>query len=174
MGSIYSKGGRRDGRWSRSHYLVPFFAADHHDAQSQSSTPPMNRHCPLTVTRTEMMPILLQQLHAFLESSARRCSPILLKVPVIALDDFDGIITTDTRSYEALDKANGTGKRYESCSLIQNPVLKLTDRICLPCRREGYCLVPSCSTSAPVDNLREQQGSSPTSFLQYYLILRDY
>ncbi|PBK83509.1 hypothetical protein ARMGADRAFT_1170494 [Armillaria gallica] len=57
-----------------------------------------------------MTPIFLQQIHAFLESSARRCSPTSLKAPVIALDDFDGIITTGTRSYEALDKASGTGK----------------------------------------------------------------
>ncbi|KAK0192007.1 hypothetical protein F5146DRAFT_487411 [Armillaria mellea] len=80
------------------------------DAARQSSAPSMNRNCPLTVTRTEMVPISLQQIHAFLEFSAPDGAHQYHRTSTSnCAGRFDGTGTTGTRSYEDLDKANGTG-----------------------------------------------------------------
>ncbi|KAK0442168.1 hypothetical protein EV421DRAFT_2035991 [Armillaria borealis] len=59
---------------------------------------------------------------------------------ITALGDFDGIITTDAHSYEALDRVNGTGNNESPFYVVGKATASIL-RSVMP-------------TSASVDNLR--------------------
>ncbi len=90
----------RSRRWSKSHYLVSLFAADHHvvkgnilllrgakpssDSDQDHMNPPQNLRFLDSSAMLETVPTSITQLAS-----------------VTAQDDLDGVIVTNARSYEA-------------------------------------------------------------------------